>query len=177
VKALTTCAARAPKAPSAAARSRPPLPVRGREGGDDIPRAAADRVAIVAQGADVDLPGQLGHLGAGHADAEVAPADAEPPLPRVVEDLGAPGEGAVDHDVLGPRDVPHEPGQRVEVLARARPHLVVGEAAEGPLGQRGPVAAHRGGVHGAVLLQEEIARVHRRLPVAYSRSRCSTSFQ
>jgi len=48
----------------------------------------------------------------------------------------------VGHDVLGARDVPHDPRERVEILARAYPHLLVRETGEGALGERALVAVH-----------------------------------
>jgi hypothetical protein len=116
-------------------------------------------VAILAQGAEIDSPRQVRDLGARHADAEVVPGDVEPPRPGVVEHLAPAGQHRVDHDVLGPRDVPHEPGQRVEILARADPHLIVGHR-EGALRRRHRVAAHGRRVHAAVLAQEEVASIH-----------------
>src|SRR5262245_60098198 len=136
------------------------LPVLRLEAADHVARAPADRVAIFAERADVELPGQIPHFGARHADPEVAPRDAEPLHPRVVEYLVAAGEGGVHDDVLGARDMPHEPRDRVEVLARPHPHLVVGEAAERPLDERHLVATHRRRLHGRMLLEKEITRIH-----------------
>src|SRR5437867_13167407 len=101
------------------------IPVLGLEATDHLARAESHRVAVLAERAGVDLPRQLRDLGAGHADAEIVAGDAEPLHPRVVEDLGTPGQHRVDDDVLGPGDVPHEPRQRVEVLARSDAHLLV----------------------------------------------------
>jgi hypothetical protein len=83
--------------------------------------------------------------------------------------LVASAQDEVDEDVLGAGDVPHQPRQRVEVLARPRPHLIVGEPAEGPLGQGALVAGEGGRVHAAVLVEEKIACVHGKPPLAQVR--------
>src|SRR5438046_2059433 len=100
------------------------------------------------------------HLGARRADAEAGAADAAPLLPRLVEPLRLAGQHPVDHDVLGAGDVPHQPRQRVQVLARADAHLRLGQAGERPLGRRHLVAGHGGRVHCGVLVQEQITSVH-----------------
>jgi hypothetical protein len=51
--------------------------------------------------------------------------------------------------------VPQQPRQRVEILARPDPHLLVGQAAEGALGRR---------VHEGVLAEEQITSVYLALP-------------
>src|SRR5262245_3804069 len=87
-------------------------PVAVLEPGDDLARSAPDGVAILAQRREVDGAREIGHLGRRHADAEVPPRDREPLGPRVVEDLRAAGHHHVHHDVLGARDVPHDPRER-----------------------------------------------------------------
>src|SRR5215469_12334787 len=128
------------------------LPVRGPVGTDDLTRAAAHRVPIVAEGSHVHRRAQRGHLGHAHADAEVGARDLEAGRPAIVEYLLASAHDDVGHDVLGTRDVPHDPRERVEILARAYPHLLVRETGEGPVGDGERVATHRGRVYGAVLL-------------------------
>ena len=53
-----------------------------------------------------------------------------------------------------------EPRQRVEILARAHAHLLVAQAAEGPLRRRHFVAGDGGRVHRGVLIQEQVTSVH-----------------
>jgi len=65
-------------------------------------------------------------------DAQPSSSTRLPPLTH--DDVG--------HDVLGARDVPHDPRERVEILARAYPHLLVRETGEGALGERALVAVH-----------------------------------
>src|SRR5262249_42012156 len=112
------------------------LPVIGTKRADDLPRPVPDGVAILAERVDVDLARQFRDLGGRHADAEVAPGDAEALAPLVVEDLGPPGEHGVEHDVLRAGDVPHDPRERVQVLARAHAHLLLAHAGEGALRRR-----------------------------------------
>jgi hypothetical protein len=78
---------------------------------DDVTGAQADGVAVLPQRAEIDLAGELGDLRARHADAEIAASDPEPLGPRVVEHLRPAGKDPADEDVLGARDVPHEPRQ------------------------------------------------------------------
>src|SRR5262249_29674742 len=66
------------------------LPVHGAEAADGLARAAAHRVAIFAQGGQIELPRHLRDLGTRHADAEIAPGDAEFLHPPVVENLRPP---------------------------------------------------------------------------------------
>src|SRR3954470_13641534 len=72
-------------------RRRDALPVLGLEAAHELARARADRIAIRAQRADVDLARELADLGARHADAEVLARDAELRGPGVVEHLRPPG--------------------------------------------------------------------------------------
>src|SRR5438874_12121489 len=137
-----------------------PTPVLVPEGADDLARAAPDGVAVLAQGGQIDLARHLGDLRAAHADAEVPARDAQALAPGVVAHLVAPVEDRVDHDVLGARDVPHQPRQRVEVLARPHAHLLVAEAGERALRRRGRAAAHGRRLHRRVLREEEILGVH-----------------
>ena len=62
------------------------------------------------------------------------------------------------------RNVPHGPRQRVEVLAWAHTHLLVGQAGEGALHRRHPVAAHGGRVHRGMLIQEQLTSIHVAFP-------------
>src|SRR6266850_6341535 len=137
-----------------------PAPVLVAEVADDLARAAPDGVAVLAQGAQVDLARHLGDLRVAHPDAKVPARDAQALAPRVVAHLVAPVEDRVDHDVLGARDVPHQPRQRVEVLARPHAHLLVAEAGECALRRRGRVAAHGRRLHRRVLREEEILGIH-----------------
>src|SRR5881409_3055324 len=139
-------------------------PVAVLEVANDLARAAPDGVAVLAQGHEVDRTGELRHLGTGHADAEVTARDAEALPPRVVAHLLAPGDQRTDHDVLGARDVPHEPRQRIQVLARPHAHLFVAEPRERALRGRGRVAADGHRLHRRVLREEEILGVHVRPP-------------
>jgi hypothetical protein len=50
--------------------------------------------------------------------------------------------------------------ERVQVLARAHAHLLVGQAGEGALRRRHLVAADGGRVHRGVLVQEQVTNVH-----------------
>src|SRR5262250_1039411 len=136
------------------------LPVGGPVGTDDLTRAAAHRVPIIAEGSQVHHRAQRSYLGRAHADAEVGARDLEAGRPAIVEHLLASAHDDVGHDVLGTRDVPHDPRERVEILAWAYPHLLVRETGEGPLGDGELVAAHRGRVYGAVLFEEKVACVH-----------------
>src|SRR4029450_133872 len=136
------------------------LPVLGLEAADQLARALAHRIAILAERVDVDRLGEIADLGALHADAEVSPSDAEALHPGLVEDLGAPGEHRIEEDVLRSRDMPDDPGDGVEVLAGADAHLLVAEPVEHPLGGETLVAADAGGVHGAVLRQKQITHIH-----------------
>src|SRR5262249_23213687 len=108
-------------------------PVLRLEGSDQLARAEADRIAVGAKRAPVDPARELCDLGARHTEAEVGAVAAEPLLPGFVEDLGPRGQQRVDEDVLGAGDVPHESGQRVEILPRTYAHLLVGQAGEGAL--------------------------------------------
>jgi hypothetical protein len=111
------------------------VPVLGFEAADDLARSAPDRVAILAERADIDLARELRGLGARHPDAEVATRDPEALGPPVLEDLRASAQHLIDHDVFRPRDVPHQPRQGVEILTRADAHLLIAQAGEGALGR------------------------------------------
>src|SRR6185295_8115337 len=141
-------------------RRRHAFPVLRLEAAHDLARTRADRVAVLAQRAQLDLTGELGHLGARHADAEVAAAEVELLGPAVVEHLRATGQHRIEEDVLGAGDVKDDPGDRVQVLAGPHTHLLVGETAVGALGRRHLVTADGSGVHGGVLLEEEIFCIH-----------------
>ncbi len=161
---------RVPKAPAAACRLQRggghlPGPVRSLKGTNDLARAAPHGVAIVAQRCQVYLPGQLRDFGAGHPDAEVSALDAEPPEPPVVEDLRARAEDGVHDDVFGACDVPHEPRQGVEVLARAHTHLLIAEPRKGTVRRRCLVARYRDRVHGAVLVEKQLTNIHVSPPI------------
>src|SRR5207245_8393885 len=91
------------------------FPVLGLEAADDLAGPTSHRVAVLAEGADVDLLRELGHLGARHADTEVRAADAEPLLPRLVDHLRLAGQHPVDPDVLRAGELPPPPRQRVPV--------------------------------------------------------------
>src|SRR5215472_15949395 len=144
------------------------LPVRGPVGTDDLTRATPHRVPIVAERSHVHRRAQRGHLGHAHADAEVGARDLEAGRPAIVEYLLASAHDDVGHDVLGTCDVPHDPRERVEILSRAYPHLLVRETGEGPVRDGERVATHRGRVYGAVLFEEKVACVHAVQPPGFA---------
>jgi hypothetical protein len=90
----------------------------------------------------------------GHVEAE---------RPAIIENLAAIRHHQVDDDVLDPRHVPQEPRQRVEALARARPHLAVRQPREDAVGVR-PAPRDLCCVQAAVLDEKEAHRVHRSPP-------------
>src|SRR5919201_3002821 len=135
-------------------------PVGVLEAGDDLARAPADGVAILAQRGQIDRARELGDFRARHADPEVAARHAEPLGPRVVEDLRPARNQPIDDDVFGARDVPHQPRERVQVLTRPHTHLRVADAAERALGRGDGVAAHRDRLHRRMLREKELLGVH-----------------